>query len=306
MHNSLRRRIVKDFRKNKYLLIMMLPVLVYFLIFHYGPMYGALIAFKNYAPRLGLSGSPWVGFSNFQKFLTNYSFWNVFRNTITISLGSIVFGFPAPILLALLLNEVRHGFYKRTVQTITYMPHFISIMVICGILVDFCSSNGIITQAVSALTGTESRNLLTRPELFKTLYISSGIWQEIGFSSIIYLSALSRIDAELYEASSIDGANRWQQMRSITLPGLMATIIILFILRIGRLMGVGYEKILLLYNPSTYEAADVISTFVYRRGLLNMEYGFGSAVGLFNSLINMTMLITFNQISRKVADQGLW
>ena len=306
MRKSLGKRIVRDFKKNKYLLIMMLPVLTYYAIFNYAPMYGALIAFKNYAPRLGMSGSPWVGFRNFEKFLTNYSFWNVFRNTITISFGSIIFGFPAPIILALLLNEVRHSYYKRTVQTITYMPHFISIMVICGMLVDFCSSNGVITQIVSFISGTESRNLLTRPELFKTIYISSGIWQEVGFSSIIYLSALSRIDAELYEASGIDGASRWQQMVHITLPGLMSTIIILFILRIGRLMGVGYEKILLLYNPSTYETADVISTFVYRRGLLNMEYGFGSAVGLFNSVINMTMLITFNKISRKVADQGLW
>ena len=306
MMKAFGRRVAVDFKRNKYLLLMILPVLLYYLIFHYGPMYGALIAFKDYVPRLGVWGSPWVGFEHFEKFLNNPSFWNVFKNTVLISGGQILFGFPAPIILALLLNEVRHSWYKRGIQTITYMPHFVSIMVISGILVEFCSSNGILTQIVSFFSGGESRGLLLRAELFRPIYIISGIWQEVGFGSIIYLSALSAIDSTLYEAGSIDGANRWQQLLHITLPGILSTIVVLFIMRIGRIMGVGYEKILLLYNPSTYETADVISTFVYRRGLLDMDYSFGAAVDLLNSLINMCMLFAFNALSKKVADQGLW
>ena len=285
---------------------MILPVLIYYLVFHYAPMYGALIAFKNYAPRIGVLNSPWVGFKHFEKFLSNANFWGVFKNTIVISLGQIAFGFPAPIILALLLNEVRHNKYKRTVQTITYMPHFVSVMVICGILVEFCSTEGILTQLVSWITGEESRNLLLRADMFRPIYIASGIWQEVGFGSIIYLSALAGIDSALYEAGSIDGANRWKMLIHITIPGILSTIVVMFILRIGRIMGVGYEKILLLYNASTYETADVISSFVYRRGLLDMDYSFGAAIDLMNSVINMVILFTFNWLSKKTTEKSLW
>ena len=299
-------RVIKDYKRNKYLILMLLPVVTYYLIFSYGPMYGTLIAFQDFSARLGVWGSQWVGLANFQAFFSSSMFERVLRNTVTLSLLQIVFGFPAPLLLALLLNEVRAERFKRTVQTISYMPHFISVMVLCGMLVDFCNTNGILTQLVSFLTGVPSKNLLTRPELFSTIYVASGIWQEIGFGSIIYLSALSNIDPELYEAATMDGANRFQQLWYVTLPGIASTVTVMFLLRIGRMMNVGYEKVLLLYNPSTYETAEIISTYVYKRGLLNMDYSLGAAVGLFNSVINLFMLTTFNWISKRFTGRGLF
>lgn len=303
---TLLEQIRKDFRRNWLLLLMVLPVLAYFLLFKYYPMYGALIAFKNYKPRLGFSGSQWVGFANFEKFFTGRYFSRVLGNTIKLSSLEILFGFPAPVILALMLNEVRHTVFKRTVQTITYMPHFISMVVLCGIVVDFCSSKGIITQIVSALTGSSARNLLTIPEAFRPIYVVSGIWQEVGFSSIIYLSALSATDPALYEAATIDGANRWQQMIHITIPSIMTTVMIMFLLRIGRIMSVGYEKVLLLYNASTYETAEIISTFVYKRGLLDADYSLGAAVDLFNSAINLALLLIFNTLSKRLTENSLF
>ncbi len=299
-------RVVKDYKRNKYLILMLLPVLAYYIIFHYGPMYGTLIAFTDFSPRLGIWGSTWIGFQNFTNFFDSSMFSRVLVNTVTLSSLQILFGFPAPLILALLLNEIRAERFKRTVQTISYMPHFISVMVLCGMLVDFSSTSGILTQLVSALTGETSKNLLTRPELFSTIYVASGIWQEIGFGSIIYLAALSGIDSEQYEAAIMDGANRFQQLWYITLPGIAPVVTVMFLLRIGRMMNVGYEKVLLLYNPSTYETAEIISTYVYKRGLLNMDYSLGAAVGLFNSVINLFMLYTFNKISKHYTDRGLF
>ena len=303
---TLLERIRKDFRRNWLLILMILPVLAYFLIFKYYPMYGALIAFKNYKPRLGFAGSKWIGFDNFEKFFTGRYFNRVLGNTIKLSSLEILFGFPAPIILALMLNEVRHSAFKRSVQTITYMPHFISMVVLCGIVVDFCSSKGIVTQLVSALTGTQARNLLTIPEAFRPIYVISGIWQEVGFGSIIYLSALSATDPSLYEAATIDGANRWQQLIHITIPSIMMTVMIMFLLRIGRIMSVGYEKVLLLYNASTYESAEIISTFVYKRGLLDADYSLGAAVDLFNSAINLALLLIFNTLSKRLTETSLF
>lgn len=303
---TLLERIKKDFRRNKLLILMLLPVIAYFLIFKYYPMYGALIAFKNYKPRLGFWGSKWVGFKYFEKFFTGRYFERVVGNTISLSLLQIVIGFPAPIILALMLNEVRHNTFKRTVQTVTYMPHFVSMMVLCGIIVDFCDTNGIITQIFSFLTGTEARNMLTVPEYFQPIYVISGVWQEVGFGSIIYLSALSATDPSLYEAATIDGANRWQQLWHVTIPSILMTIMIMLLLRIGRIMTIGYEKVLLLYNASTYETAEIISTFVYKRGLLEADYSLGAAVDLFNSFINLAMLLTFNTISKKLTEASLF
>lgn len=300
------RRVQKDYKRNKYLILMLLPLVVYYIVFHYAPMYGTLIAFKDYSPRLGVWGSKWVGLKNFTAFFNSSQFERVLTNTLKLSFYQILFGFPAPLLLALALNEIRCAPFKRTVQTISYMPHFISVMVLCGMLVDFCNTKGILTQLVSFLTGQPPKNLLLRPELFRTIYVTSGIWQEIGFGSIIYLSALSGIDPMLYEAATIDGATRRQQLLHVTIPGIATTVTVMFLLRIGRMMNVGYEKVILLYNASTYETAEIISTYVYKRGLLDMDYSLGAAVDLFNSAINLVLLVSFNALSKRLTDNGLF
>ncbi|MFE4570758.1 ABC transporter permease [Paenibacillus chitinolyticus] len=294
-----------DIRKNKLLYVMLLPVLLYYVVFHYAPMYGAIIAFKDFSPRLGIWGSEWVGFAHFETFFSGAYFWRTIKNTILISLNELVFGFPAPIILALLLNEVRNSVFKRTVQTVTYMPYFISLVVICGIIKDFTASSGVINDII-AFFGGERLTLLLEPEWFRTIYVSSGIWQHIGWGTIIYLAALTGIDQEQYEAAKMDGAGRWKQMLNVTLPGLMPTIIILLILELGRMMNVGFEKIILLYNPSTFDTADVVSSYVYRVGLQEFNYSFSSAVGLFNSAVNFTLLLGSNWISRKLNSTSLW
>ncbi|MDQ0873530.1 putative aldouronate transport system permease protein [Paenibacillus sp. V4I3] len=297
--------ILIDIRKNKLLYVMLFPVLLYYVIFHYGPMYGAIIAFKDFSPRLGIWGSDWVGFEHFQAFFTGPYFWRTIKNTVLISFYQLLFGFPAPIVLALLLNEVRHALFKRTVQTITYMPHFISLVVICGIIKDFTVSDGVMNDVI-VFFGGERTTFLLEPSFFRSVYVSSGVWQHIGWGTIIFLAALTGIDQEQYEAAKIDGAGRWKQMTNVTLPGLMPTIIILLILEIGKMMNVGFEKIILLYNPGTYETADVVSSYVYRVGLQDFNYSFSSAVGLFNSMINFILLICSNWLSRKLNDTSLW
>lgn len=297
--------LLKDISKNRFLYIMLIPVLLYFAVFHYFPMYGASIAFKEFSPRLGIMGSPWAGWEHFESFFNGIYLWRVVKNTLLISFYELLFGFPAPIILALLLNEVRKTAFKRTVQTITYMPHFISLVVVCGIIKEFTMSDGLIND-ILAFFGWERVSLLLESEYFRTLFVTSGIWQNIGWGTIIYLAALAGIDQEQYEAAKIDGANRWRQMLNVTLPGIMPTIIILFILEIGRLMNVGSEKIILLYNPSTYDTADVISSYVYRVGLQEFNYSFSSAVGLFNSAINFTLVIGSNWLSRRMNKTSLW
>lgn len=297
--------VAKDISKNKYVYIMAIPVILYYAIFHYKPMYGAIIAFKDFAPGLGVSGSPWVGFKHFTDFFTSLHFTRVIKNTMLISVYELIWGFPAPILLALLLNEIRVKLFKSTVQTLTYLPHFISLVVICGMIRDFSGSNGVINDIVTLFGGSRTA-LLQNPKMFRPVYIVSGIWQHIGWDSIIYLAALAGIDQEQYEAASIDGCGRFKQILHVTLPGIASTIIILLILRMGRMLNVGYEKIILLYNPATYETADVISSYVYRRGLLEFNWSFSTAVGLFNSIINFTLIIWTNKISRKVSETSLW
>lgn len=284
---------------------MMLPVVAYYLIFHYTPMYGAVIAFKDYTPIKGILGSDWVGMKHFIDFFDSYYFWRILKNTLLISLYSLLFEFPMPILLALLINEVRQRRFKRVVQTITYMPYFISLVVICGIITDFTNADGLINRLFMWL-GYDGQAMLQRPELFRPIYILSEIWQRIGWESIIYIAALTSIDQEQYEAARIDGANRLKQMFYITLPGILPTITIMLILRMGNLLNVGFEKIILLYNPVTYETADVISSFVYRKGLLEFGWSYSSAVGLFNSVINLVLLVTANYISRRVSNNSLW
>ncbi|WP_336787329.1 ABC transporter permease [Paenibacillus sp. MMO-177] len=284
---------------------MMLPVIAYYLIFHYIPMYGALIAFKEYSPMKGILGSDWVGLKHFHDFFGSYYFTRILKNTLVISLYSLIFEFPAPIILALLINEVRNKTFKRVAQTITYMPYFISLVVICGIITDFTNADGIINR-LFMLFGYDGQAMLQKPELFRPIYILSEIWQRIGWESIIYIAALMSIDQEQYEAARIDGASRIKQIFFITLPGILPTITIMFILRMGNMLNVGFEKIILLYNPVTYNTADVISSFVYRKGLLEFGWSYSSAVGLFNSVVNLALLVTANYISRKVNKSSLW
>ncbi|MGG6312436.1 ABC transporter permease [Paenibacillus macerans] len=302
---SFKRRFVRDFRMNKYLYLMMIPVVAYYLIFHYGPMYGAVIAFKDFSPIKGILGSDWVGLKHFEDFFGSYYFLRVLKNTVLISLYTLFFEFPAPIILALLINEVRRRYFKRVVQTITYMPYFISLVVICGIITDFTNADGLINR-LFMLVGYDGQAMLQKPELFRPIYVLSEIWQRIGWESIIYIAALMSIDLEQYEAARMDGASRLKQMVYITLPGLLPVITIMFILRMGNLLNVGFEKIILLYNPVTYETADVISSFVYRKGLLEFGWSYSSAVGLFNSVINLVLLVSANYISRKVNENSLW
>nr|WP_246132065.1 ABC transporter permease subunit [Paenibacillus hemerocallicola] len=303
--NSFKYRSLRDLRINKYVYLMLVPVIAYYVIFYYVPMYGLQIAFKDYSPGLGMWNSEWVGFRHFESFFDSYYFWRLLRNTLLLSLYELLFGFPASIILALLLNELRSNVLKRFVQTVTYMPHFISIVVISGMLVDFLARDGLINN-VLGLFGVEPVAYLGESSWFRTIFISSNIWQSVGWGSIIYLSAMSGIDPSLYEASRVDGASRWKQMLHVTLPGIMPTVVILLILQIGSFMTVGTDKILLLYNSTTYETADVIGTFVYRKGILESDFSYSAAVGLFNSIINFALLVLANAISRRTSDNKLW
>lgn len=299
------RRLGRDLRVNGELYLLFIPVLAYYIMFHYAPMYGASIAFKDYTPTLGISGSPWVGFKHFNAFFNSYYFWNLLRNTLNISLTSLIVGFPIPIIFALLINELRSKRYARVVQTVTYIPHFVSLVVVCGMIREFTSNTGLVTQLLSYV-GFRSRTMLNDQSLFVPVYVISGIWQEAGWGSIIYLAALTSIDQELYEAAEIDGANRFRRVLHITIPGILPTVVIMFIMQTGKLMSVGADKVILLYNPAIYETADVISSYVYRRGIRGTDWSFSSAVGLFNSLINFILVVSVNAFSRRLTHQGLW
>lgn len=297
--------VARDFRRNKFKYVLVLLPLLYLLLFAYKPMYGLVIVFQKYRPSAGIDGSPWVGLQNFKRFFNDIYFWRLLRNTFSISALSIIFSFPMPIILALLLNEVKSNKFKRTVQTITYMPHFIAIVVICSLIKTFTASGGVINDII-ALFGGERSNLLANGSFFYPIYIISGIWQNVGWDSIIYLAALSSIDQEQYEAAKVDGAGRLKQMWYITLPGLLPTISMLLVLRMGSVLSVGFEKILLLYQPSIYEVADVISTYVYRKGLIEADFSYSAAVGLFNSLVNVVFLLASNKLSKKLGQSGLF
>ncbi len=302
---SARARIARDFARHKYLYLLLLPAVMYYALFHYMPMWGAQMAFKNFFVSKGIAGSDWVGLIHFENFFTSFYFTRVVTNTLLLSGLNILIGFPMPVLLALLINEVKNDPIKKTVQTITYLPHFISLVVVCGLVISFVKSDGLINDLIAAVGGERSL-FLQESGSFRTVYIVSDIWQQTGWGSIIYLSAISTIPQEQYEAVRIDGGNLWHEIIHITIPGIVNTMIILLILRIGRIMSLGYEKVLLLYNESTYKTADIISTYVYRRGIQNAEYSFSTAVGLFNSVINMIMLLLANFLSNKYGDRGLF
>lgn len=303
--SSLYNTIGSDMRLNWQVYLMVLPVIAFYVLFAYKPIYGAILAFKNFKPGLGIMGSPWVGFANFEKFFGSVYFTRLLRNTITISVTGLVFGFPLPILFAVLLNEIKFRRLAKTVQTVTYMPHFISLVIICGLVSEFTSNDGIVTEFFR-LFGYSGGRMLDNPALFVPIHVISGMWQNMGWDSIIYISAILGVDAALYEAAEIDGAGRISKIWHITLPGILPTVITMLILRVGSIMNVGFEKIILLYNPATYETADVISSYVYRVGLQDFQYGYSTAVGLFNSVINFVLVFGANVLSRRLTETSLW
>jgi len=299
-------RLKTDLIRCKQLYIMLVPFVLWYILFFYKPLYGLQIAFKDYNPIQGISNSPWVGLKHFKAFFTSPYAWRIIRNTFTINIMSMCTVFPLTVIFALILNEVPHKRIKSFVQTASYLPHFISTVIVAGLVVSFLSpSAGIINVLLSKL-GFEKQYFLIKPEYFKPIFVAMGGWQNIGFGSIIYTSAISSIDDTLYEAARIDGAGRFRQMWHVTLPGILPTITLMFIMRLGNILSVGYEAIILLYQPSTYETADVISTFVYRRGMIDSDFSFATAVGLFNGFVGLILVTLANRISRKVSDIAVW
>ena len=295
-----------DFKRNKVIYFLCIPIIVWYIIFHYIPMAGIVMAFEKFKPALGIFRSKWIGFGNFVEFFKGPYFLRLLRNTAALGILDIIFGFPAPIIFALLLNEVKNIKFKKVTQTISYMQYFISMVVVAGIIIDFTKSGGVISNIVASLRGTTPENLLGNVNYFRPIFILSGIWQGVGYGSIIYIAALSSVDQELYEAAVMDGANRWKQTIHITIPSILPTIIMLLIMRMGSILAVASDKVLLLYSPGIYEKADVISTYVYRIGLEQANYGLASAVGLFNSIVGTVFLLTTNAISKKLTETSLF
>ena len=294
-----------DWKRNRFLLLMSLPGLIMIALFAYYPMVGIVTAFQNYSLFLGVSGSEWIGFDNFTRFFNDPNFFRIIKNTFVLGLYDLLWSFPAPIILALLINEVVHPKIKRFIQTSTYLPYFISVVVIVGIMKSIFSGNGIVNELLANF-GVEPIQFFNESGFFRSLYIGSGIWQGVGYSSILYLAAIIGIDPEMYEAAKMDGCSKLKQIFHITLPSLRPTIITLFILAVGGIVSVGFDKVLLMYSPATYDVADVISTYVYRKGIIDQDYGFSSAIGLFNSVVSIVFLLGANYFSRKLLKESLW
>lgn len=299
------RGLIRDFKMNNALYLLAVPIILYFFIFSYLPMFGLVMAFENFKPVLGVFKSAWVGFDNFHKFFGGPNFFTILRNTLVISGLGIFIGFPMTIVFALLLNEMKAIKIKKVVQTVSYLPYFVSMVVIAGIILDFCSTNGVITDVLVKVFHFNRENLLQNPKYFWGIYLLSDIWQGLGYGSIIFIAAITGVSSELHEAAAIDGATRLRRVWHVTLPSIMPTIIMMLVLRCGMMMQVGGDKILLLYNASIYSTADVIATHVQRIGIENMQYGYSAAVGLFNSVIGTILLITSNTISAKLTDTSI-
>jgi putative aldouronate transport system permease protein len=291
--------------RDRYLLLMMVLPAMYFIVFCYLPMYGVTLAFKRFDIGKGIMDSPWIGLQNFREFFANPYSYKVIVNTLMLRVWHLTLGFPMPIVIALLLNEIRNNRFKRLVQTSSYLPHFISLVVVCGMVVSFLSSDGILNSIVKALGG-QPQPWLQLPQYFRPIWLISGVWQDAGWTSVIYLAALSSISPELYEAALVDGANRWQRIRHITIPGIMPTVTIMFLLRVGQLLALDFQKVLLLYTPSTYETADILGTYIYRRGILMADFSFATAVGLFQALVGLVFIVGANTIAKKAGQSGLW
>lgn len=299
-------RITDHLRKEWQLYVMLLPTIIWLLLFLYKPMYGLQIAFKDYSIFRGVAASPWIGFEHFETLFNSEQFLRALRNTVYISMFSLLFGFPVPIILALMFNEILKQTFKRTSQTIVYLPHFISSVIIAGIVITAFSPSAGIVNTVLGWFGLDSVYFLTKPEWFRPIFIGTTIWQEAGFQSIVYLAAIAGVSPTLYESAVVDGANRWQMMWKITLPSIMTTIVIMLIIRIGNMLEVSFEMIILLYQPATYETADVVNTFIYRQGLQSGQYDFAAAAGLFNAVVAFVLVMTANTISKRYSRTSLW
>ena len=300
-------RAVRDLRRNKYIYLMIIPVVLWYFLFCYLPMYGIVIAFQNFSLSGGITGSDWVGLKHFRDFFNSVFAVRVTFNTVYLNVLGLLIGFPAPIIFALLLNELRNEKFKKVSQTISYMPHFISLVVVCGLMRIFSDKEGVLSYLYTVFTGKPVvQNLIDTPGMYRPMYVLSGVWQSVGFSSIIYLSAISGINPEIYEAAVIDGASRWARARYITLPGIESTIVMLFILGLGGLMSAPLDKPLLLMNPANSHVSDLISTYVYRQGLMFAQYGYGAAVGLFQSLINFIILFMANKTAEKTTGYNIF
>ena len=303
------KRILVEIGKHRFYYLLIAPGLIYLIIFKYLPMVGIIIAFKDISPFSGMQGilhDPIVGFKHFKRFFDSYFFWNTIRNTVVISGLKLLWGFPAPIILALLINEVRNTVFKRIVQSISYLPHFISMVIVAGLVFSMFTVQGGLVAQITMFFGGKPRSVLTNPDLFRSLLVGVTVWQTIGWGSILYLAAMANLNPELYEAAMIDGANKWQQVWAITLPGITHVIVLLLIFRIGGLLNAGFEQILLLYSEPVYEVSDIIDTFVYRSGLLGLQYSFATAVGLFKSVMAMILLLGANKIAHALGRQGIW
>lgn len=299
-------------RHNYDLYLLLLPSLIFVLIFHIAPMYGIMIAFKDYnmflvkgSPMMSILESPWVGFKYFEQVFAKADFWNVFRNTLVISIYKIIFCFPLPIIFAVFLNEVRSVRFQKGLQLVVYMPHFLSWVVVSGIFISLLGSTGVVNNLITSLGG-EPVGFLMDTGKFRGILVISDAWKELGWSSIIYFSAIAGLDQECYEAAEVDGASRMQKIWYITVPGLMPTVILMLIIRVGNIMNAGFDQIFVMYNPPVYEVADIIGTYVYRMGLGKLDFSTGTAVGLFNSVIGMILVLSSNLIARRVTGKGIW
>lgn len=299
-------RLFKDLKRNYILYIMITPVIIYYIVFAYVPMFGVQIAFKNFIPKLGFWGSPWIGFEHFNRFFSSYNFIPLLGNTLKLSIYGLFAGFPIPIIFAIFLNYLPGRIFRKSVQMISYAPFFISIVVICGMIHIFLyPDTGIINQIIN-LFGGESVAFLSNPRYFRSIFVWSSVWQNMGFSSIIYIAALASVDFEMHEAAIIDGASKLQRIRHIDLPSIMPTIVIMLLFALGGIISVDFQKVLLLQNPLNMSVSDVLSTYVYRVGLINSDYGYSTAVGLFNSLCSIILLVSANAIVKKQTATGLW
>ena len=298
----LKRMWIRDWQ----LLVLCLLPIAYYIVFHYLPMYGVQIAFKNYIAARGITGSPWVGFKQFERFFNSYQFWPLIKNTLSLSISQLIFGFPVPIILAIMLNQLKHYKFKKFIQTVTYCPHFISIIVMTGMLYIFLSPrNGLVNLLIKAL-GNEAVFFLGDPAWFRPIFVLSGIWQNAGWNAIIYIAALAAISPDLYEAAQIDGANKFQIIRHIDIPGILPTAIMMFILEIGKIMNIGFQKAYLMQNGLNISASEIIPTYIYKVGLIDAQFSYSAAIGLFNNIINIILLVSVNRLAQKTSEHSLW
>ncbi len=300
------KRVQKVLKRDWQLLVLCALPVLYFIVFHYIPMYGVQIAFKDFKATDGIWGSAWVGFKHFKRFFASSQFVSLIKNTLGLSLLQILLGFPVPIILAIMLNQVKNQRFRKFAQSILYCPHFISIVVLAGMLYIFLSPRNGIVNTIIKMLGGEAIFFLGEAKYFKLTFVISGIWQNAGWSAIIYIAALAGISPDLYEAAQVDGANKWQRIRHIDIPGIMPTIVMMLIMEIGKVMSLGFQKAYLLQNAQNLSASEIISTYIYKVGMLDAQYSYSAAVNLFNNVINIILLVTFNKLAKKLTDNSLW